>query len=65
MSPLGSMTMAGKRSMAASSSRAMPSPVLPLPVMPMITAWVVRCLFLSRSGAAVSLPVWRSNSRPR
>jgi hypothetical protein len=42
MSPLGSMAMTGIWSIAASSIRSMPRPVLPLPVMPMITACVVR-----------------------
>ena len=41
-SPLGSMTIAGMPSIAASSSRAMQRPVLPLPVMPTQTAWVTR-----------------------
>ena len=42
MSPLGSMTMEGMPSIAASSIRPMPSPVLPEPVMPTHTAWVVK-----------------------
>ena len=41
-SPLGSMTMAGMPSIAASSSSPMQRPVLPLPVMPTHTAWVTR-----------------------
>ena len=41
-SPLGSMTIAGMPSMAASSSSARHRPVLPLPVMPTQTAWVTR-----------------------
>ena len=65
MSPLGSMTMAGSRSMAASSSSAMPRPVLPLPVMPMMAACVVSCLLLMRSGWRVASPVSGSTSRPR
>ena len=43
-SPLGSMTIAGMPSMAASSSSARHRPVLPLPVMPTQTAWVTRSL---------------------
>ena len=43
-SPLGSITMAGMPSSAASSRREMHRPVLPLPVMPTQTAWVVRSL---------------------
>ena len=42
MSPLGSMTMEGILSIAASSISPIPSPVLPEPVMPIIIACVVK-----------------------
>jgi len=42
MSPLGSMTMAGILSIAASSNNARHSPVFPEPVIPSTTPWVTR-----------------------
>ena len=65
MSPLGSMTMDGIPSMAASSMSAMPRPVLPLPVMPMHIAWVVKSDASSRYGASTFSPVAGSTGRPR
>ena len=44
MSPLGSITMAGTLSMAASSRMERQSPVFPDPVIPKTTPWVTRSL---------------------
>ena len=54
-SPLGSMTIAGMPSIAASSSSARHRPVLPLPVMPTQTACVVRSLESYSSSSSVRL----------
>ncbi len=65
MSPFGSMTIDGMLSMAASSMRSTPSPVLPEPVIPMIAACVVKFLFFKTVSSSVVSKVDLSTSFPK
>ena len=65
MSPLGSITIAGMLSIAASSNSAMQSPVFPDPVMPSTTPCVTRSLESYITGSPEISFFSRSYSFPR
>ncbi len=65
ISPLGSITIAGTLSIAASSNRAMHSPVFPEPVIPSTTPCVTRSLESYRTKSFVTCFLFASNSFPK